>query len=226
MAPCVVSFSGRSGRPASAGSGPASNNPRQERSPWAKLENVVPLSPPDPELAGERIALRPFRIDDAADIAAACQDPDIPRFTFMPEAMTEAQAERYIERRLEQWNDGLHTFAITSPPADRCVGQIGIRLEFQHRRAEIFYWLERSARGQGLATDALELVTRWAFADHDIVRAHLITHLDNPASQRVAERCGFQREGVLRAWEPIRDDQPDVVMWSRLASDSSPDLPH
>jgi RimJ/RimL family protein N-acetyltransferase len=56
------------------------------------------------------------------------------------------------------------------------------------------------------------------------VRAHLITHLDNLASQRVAERCGYQREGVLRAWEPIKADQPDVVIWSRLASDPAPDL--
>lgn len=48
---------------------------------------------------------------------------------------------------------------------------------------------------------------------------HLITHLDNQASQRVAQRFGYHREGVLRAWAPTRDDQPDVVMWSRRASD-------
>ncbi|MCP4226097.1 MAG: GNAT family N-acetyltransferase, partial [Actinomycetia bacterium] len=157
-----------------------------------------------------------------AEIAESCQDPDIPRFTFMPEAMTEAQAREWIERRLERWPQGLCTFAVTIPPSDRCVGQVGVLLEGQFRRAETFYWLDSRARGQGVATEALNLVTEWAFTDHDIVRAKLITHPDNPASQRVAQRCGYQREGVLRAWEPVKNEQPDVVMWSRLVTDRPP----
>lgn len=140
----------------------------------------------------------------------------------MPDAMTEAQAREWIERRLELWSQGLFSFAITMPPDDRCVGQIGVYVEERFRLAETFYWLDRRVRGQGIAAEALDIVTRWVFDAHDIVRAHLITHLDNPASQRVAQRCGYQREGVLRAWEPIKDGQPDVMMWSRLASDPAP----
>lgn len=67
-------------------------------------------------------------------------------------------------------------------------------------------------------------MTEWAFRDHGIVRVQLVTHLDNERSQRVAERCGFRREGVLRAWEPVKDEQPDVVMWSRLINDPAPNL--
>lgn len=46
------------------------------------------------------------------------------------------------------------------------------------------------------------------------------------STTRVAERCGFSREGVLRAWEPVKDEQPDVVMWSRSVNDPAPDLGH
>jgi len=77
-------------------------------------------------------------------------------------------------------------------------------------------------RGRGIVTEALNLVVEWAFRDHDVVRIQLVTHLDNQRSQRVAARCGFQREGILRAWEPVKDNQPDVVMWSRLITDPSP----
>ena len=140
----------------------------------------------------------------------------------MPDAMTEVQAREWTERRLELWSQGLFSFAITMPSDTRCVGQIGVHVEDSFRRAETFYWLSRRVRGQGIATEALDLVTRWAFEEHQVARAHLITHLDNPASQRVAQRCGYRREGVLRAWEPIKDDQPDVVMWSRLTSDPAP----
>ena len=89
----------------------------------------------------------------------------------------------------------------------------------QFRRGEAFYWLDRRYRGQGITSEALNLITDWAFSEQGMARVHLVTHVDNPGSQRVAERCGFQREGVLRAWQAIKDDQPDVVMWSRLPGD-------
>lgn len=181
------------------------------------------LAPPDPPLAGARIVLRPFRDGDAPAIAAACQDPEIPRFTMMPEAMTVEQARRWVEVGLEWWPRGIARFAITVPPDDDCLGQIGVQFDPAMRRAEAFYWLDQHARGRGLAVEALDLVTRWAFDDHGIVRMQLATHLDNEASQQVAERCGYRREGVLRAWEPVKDGQPDVVMWSRLPADPGPD---
>ncbi len=178
--------------------------------------------PPEPPLRGDTIELRPFNSTDAVAIAEACEDPDIPRFTMMPEGMTREQARQWIVRGLDWWPRGLARFAITLPPSDVCVGQIGIQFDFPFRRAEAFYWLDRRARGRGIATEALNLVTGWAFRDHAIVRVQLVTHLDNVASQAVALRSGFTREGVLRAWEPVKNDQPDVVMWSRLAGDGLP----
>lgn len=180
------------------------------------------LVPPDPPLTSGRLVLRPFRVGDAAAIAAACQDPTIPRFTMMPDGMTEATARQWVEQGLVWWPKGIARFAVTMPPSDGCVGQIGVQIDTGARRAEAFYWLERRVRGQGIATEALNLVTGWVFRDHGIVRAQLVTHLDNVASQRVAERCGYRREGVLRGWEPVKDAQPDVVMWSRLVSDAAP----
>jgi RimJ/RimL family protein N-acetyltransferase len=101
-----------------------------------------------------------------------------------------------------------------------------VQFDFAARRAEAFYWLDRQVRGRGIAVEALNLVTEWAFRDYGIVRVQLVTHLDNERSQRVAERRGFSREGVLRAWEPVKDEQPDVVMWSRPIDDPAPDLGH
>jgi [ribosomal protein S5]-alanine N-acetyltransferase len=76
-----------------------------------------------------------------------------------------------------------------------------------------------AARGRGLATTALRLVSRWAVRELGIARVHLTAHVDNPASQRVAERAGFRREGVLRAWEEIRGERVDLVMFSLVGSD-------
>jgi RimJ/RimL family protein N-acetyltransferase len=184
------------------------------------------LVPPDPPLAGAQTLLRVFRVGDAAAIAESCRDPDIPRFTMMPDAMTEAQAREWVERGLEAWPRGLAHFAVTVPPSDECTGQVGMQFDFAARRAEAFYWLDRRVRGRGIAREALTLVTEWAFRDFEIRRVQLVTHLDNERSQRLARRCGFSREGVLRAWEPVKDTQPDLVMWSRLVSDPPPDPGH
>jgi RimJ/RimL family protein N-acetyltransferase len=162
-------------------------------------------------------------VSDAAAIAESCRDPDIPRFTLMPEGMTKEQARQWVHRSLEWWPRGVARFAITIQPSDECAGQIGLQFDFSARRAEAFYWLDRRVRGRGMACEALNLVTEWAFQDHEIVRVQLVTHLDNEASQGVAKRCGFTREGVLRAWEPVKNDHPDVVMWSRLVTDPTPD---
>ncbi len=180
---------------------------------------MQPVVPPDPPLAGSRVILRPFRTSDAAAIAQACQDPDIPRFTMMPAGMTEADAHVWIDRGLAWWPQGVARFAITTPPADDALGQMGIQFDEPMRRAEAFYWLDPKARGQGLAAEALDLVTEWAFCHFDVVRVQLVTMVDNHASQRVAERCGFEREGVLRAWQPVQDTQPDVVMYSRVRAE-------
>ena len=165
--------------------------------------------------------LRPFRLDDAAAVAEACQDPSIPEFTMMADDLSEEDARRWIANGLEWWPRGIARFAVTLPPDDVRVGQMGIQFDTQLRRAEAFYWLAPQVRGRGTATEALELVTAWAFQSNGVVRVQLVTHLNNAASQRVAVRCGFHREGILRAWEPVKAAQPDVIMWSRLATDGS-----
>jgi ribosomal-protein-alanine N-acetyltransferase len=163
--------------------------------------------------------LRPFRLDDAAAVAEACKDRSIPEFTMMADDLSEEDARRWIASGLEWWPRGVARFAVTLPPDDVCVGQVGVQFDAQFGRAEAFYWLAPQVRGRGIATEALELVAMWALQCDGVVRVQLVTHLNNAASQRVAVRCGFHREGILRAWEPVKATQPDVIMWSRLATD-------
>lgn len=99
---------------------------------------------------------------------------------------------------------------------------MGAFIDHPRRRAETFYWIDPIQRRRGITSEALILITDWVFANHDVVRAQLITHPENEASQRVAAKAGYQMEGTLRAWEPINETQPDVVMWSRLVTDPVP----
>jgi RimJ/RimL family protein N-acetyltransferase len=183
----------------------------------------MPWTPPDPPLQAEGVFLRPFRQDDAPSLVSACADPAIVRFTFMQEGLNQIEAEEWIERGNASWATGLVRMAIVDVH-DRLLGQIGLAINQHHRSAEAFYWLTADARGHGAATRALSLLAGWAF-DSGIERLFLLIHPENDASHRVAQRCGFSREGVLRSFEPFKGERPDLVSWSLLPDDACPSPP-
>jgi RimJ/RimL family protein N-acetyltransferase len=78
------------------------------------------------------------------------------------------------------------------------------------------YWLSPAARGRGLATRAVRLLARWAFGELGLARLELTCGPDNEASQQVAERCGFTREGLLRSHVPFKGGRRDSVLYSLL----------
>lgn len=82
--------------------------------------------------------------------------------------------------------------------------------------AAVGYWLAPEARGRGVATQAVRVLARWAFAELGLARLELTCSPDNEASQHVAGRCGFSREGLLRSHVPFKGDRRDSVIYSLL----------
>ena len=177
--------------------------------------------PPKPRLEAGDVALRPFQASDAAAVASACRDPEILRFTFMNDGLTEAEAGEWIHSRNERWPEGHPVFAVVDAHGDHLLGQVGLNFNPRHVSAEAFYWLDAPARGRGVAFRALSLLIDWGFSK-GIERVFLVIHPENNASNGLAARLGFTREGVLRSYEPIKGDRPDLVQWSLLPSDPRP----
>ena len=169
------------------------------------------LSPPNPPLGDDVIRLRPFRAEDAPDVTAACQDPEIQRWIpIIPVPYTEVHARGYILMTLQAWNDGTgYEFAIADAATDRFLGSIGLHLGSNPRSHAIGYLVAPEARGRGIATRALRLVTRWAFERLAIQRLALWTLPGNVASQAVAEKAGFRYEGLA----------PQLALRPRRAAD-------
>ena len=177
--------------------------------------------PPEPRLEAEGLALRPFRADDAPGVVAACRDSSILRFTFMQDGLTEAEAAEWIAGSNKRWADGYPRFAIVDPDDDRLLGQVGLNVNPRHVSAEGHYWVTASDRQRGVASRALGLVADWGFSN-GIHRLFLVIHPENVASNRLAAKLGFTREGVLRSYEPIKGQRPDLVSWSLLPDDPRP----
>jgi len=164
------------------------------------------------------VVLRPFRLNDVPAIAAACSDPEIARFTTeVPQPYSEAHARAFVRRCAEVLRAGsARPCAITAAETDVLLGAIEVRLG---EEGSIGYWVAPGARGRGVATRALVLLSRWAVTDGRVERLVLTTHPENVASQRVAARAGFAREGVLRSHIRFREGRRDSVLFSLLPSD-------
>ena len=171
---------------------------------------------PRMEVRGERVVLRPWRLEDVPAVTAACQDAEIARWlAFVPEPYTEEDARFYIEDCLRSGEDRV-PFAITDADTGGVIGSIEMRVN-RMLTGHIGYWLAAEARGRGLTTEALLALSRWGFDELGLGRVELVTDPENIASQRVAEKAGFTREGILRSILVNRDgSRRDGVMFSLL----------
>jgi len=176
--------------------------------------------PGDPLIDGPT-ALRPWRDSDLGALVDACRDPEIVRWTRVPERYSETDARSYMLQRYDAVMAGTSApFAIVAAGQETLLGSISLmRLAWEHRRGEVGYWLARGARGHGHATRAVGLICAWAFDSLGLERIDLLAATGNPLSQGVAERCGFTREATLRSYMRGKDGQQDMVAFGLLASD-------
>lgn len=175
--------------------------------------------PAEPLVSGDTV-LRPWRDSDAAAVTAACQDPEISRWTRVPDNYSESDARAFLLYRYDAMLAGTTApFAVVSQD-DTLLGSVSlIHLDWDHLRGEVGYWLAPEARGCGHATRAVRLISAWGFTSLRLERLDLLAATSNHRSQRVAERAGFTREAVLRAWYRSKSGQEDMVAFGLLRSD-------
>lgn len=153
------------------------------------------------------LVLRPWLPGDITVLLDAYRDPAIQAGSRAPVADA-AAAERWLRDQEEGRETGLrHSFAVVDTAlGDRPVGNVAlVRPAPGSAAAEVGYWTAAPARGRGIAPQALEALTDWAFtsfAAEGLVRLDLLHQVDNEASCRVAEKAGYGFAEVLPAHPP------------------------
>jgi RimJ/RimL family protein N-acetyltransferase len=156
-------------------------------------------------------------------VAAMVSDPDIVRFTRVPEPTPADFPQQWLAvydaGRRDGTREGFAAF-------DGDGAFVGVALAFGIDRdegeAELGYMVAPAARGRGMATARLRALTDWAFAETGVQRIRLVVDVENPASLRVAERAGYVREGVMRSVHFKNGRRIDAVLLSRLRNDPPP----
>jgi RimJ/RimL family protein N-acetyltransferase/ketosteroid isomerase-like protein len=147
-------------------------------------------------------------------------DPDVQRFTRVPQPCPPGFAAAWLQLYEEGRRDGTReAFAVVGADGAPLGVAVAPRIDREARTAELGYVVAREARGRGVAGEALRQLTDWALSKLELARLELLISVDNEASRRVAVRCGYVREGVLRSLHLKQDVRDDTEIWSRLASD-------
>lgn len=147
-------------------------------------------------------------------------DPEALRFTRIPVPTPPDFARSWLGRYERGRLDGTsEAFAVVEPDGEVVGLAMAPRIDRDARTVELGYLVAARARGRGVATQALQLITEWAFAELGALRLELLISVENDASKRVAARAGFVREGVLRSAHFKQGLREDTEIWSRLPID-------
>jgi RimJ/RimL family protein N-acetyltransferase len=173
-------------------------------------------------LSDRTIRLEPLSARHLEGLAELGRDAEVQRFTYVPSPWEEGFEQTWLEG-YEQAREGTRAaFAIVDEATREFAGFAAlVWIDPDAREAEAGYIVSPRARGRGIAARALRLLTEWALNDLALERVELRITPENLGSIRVAERCGYVREGVLRSVHFKEGERSDLVIYSRLPSDAA-----
>jgi len=160
------------------------------------------------------IQLRPKQIGDAKRFYEILNHED---FLYFPVSIESIEQEKaFLRNAIQDQKDG-KTLGCTVLYRKKVVGAVGFRFHPERRYVgEIGYFIDRAYWGRGFATEALQLLEQELFATHGVHRVELLTLKKNKASQRVAEKAGYKKEGISRGVILHGGKYQDAYLYARL----------
>jgi RimJ/RimL family protein N-acetyltransferase len=167
------------------------------------------------------IRLKPLDERWISDLEELVADPEALRFTRIREPPPPGFARDWISSYADGRRNGTRDGFAAIDEHGKFVG-VGLapRIEQDAAEVELGYIVVPEARGRGVATEILRLLTSWALEDLQAQRIYLTIDVENPASSVVAARCGYRLEGVMRSIHVKQGRRGDAELWSRLPTDA------
>jgi RimJ/RimL family protein N-acetyltransferase len=166
------------------------------------------------------VRLEPLGEQHLVDVSAMLADEDVLRYTRVPVPVPQGWEHEWLEFYEEGRREGKReAFAVVDGDGSFLGLGLAFGIDREGRQLELGYVVSPQARGRGVATRTLELLTDWAFSELDALRIELWISAGNAPSKRVAERAGYRYEGTLRSFHFKQGIRDDFEVWSRLATD-------
>lgn len=177
---------------------------------------------PRPQLQTDRLILQRFTRRDASTLDEAIRESLADLNQWLPWARldyTAADTTSFIRESIQAWKEDRawdYSVRLQSEPG-RHLGNVSLwTVSKLGKIAEIGYWIRSDETSKGICTEAVDRVLEEAFGALGYHKAVLRIAVGNGASDRVAQKLGFTREGVLREELLIRGNWVDHSLWSLL----------
>ena len=171
-------------------------------------------------LKGSNFVIRHIVSTDLSQLIPLLNDPDV-RGEYLPSAM---QSPVELERKIQtdgMANDSLVRFLIVEHSSNAVIGTIWHSKAVPYFNArEIGYTLSNEYRSQGIVTEAVHLLVRHLFSSTLVNRLEIRMDTRNQASEKVAIKCGFQKEGVSRGANFVRGQHVDMNLYALLRDEA------
>ena len=176
------------------------------------------------ELIEGPLLIRPYREEDASALYEAVREslPEVSRWLpWCHENYSLEESKEFVGSRETATHDGeWYSFAVFEREGGKFLGGVGLNFFNRvHQMANLGYWVRTSAAGRGVATDATRAVARFGFEELGLQRIEIVVAVGNLSSQRVAEKAGAAREGVLRKRLVINGEPQGAVLFSLVRED-------
>lgn len=163
----------------------------------------------------ERLLLRRFVLADASNVADICNTEEVYKGTLaLPHPYTEDSAIWWINHQDENFEkDYYYDYAITDKFTGELYGCMGMGIDLNSNMGEIGYWVDPNHWNKGIATEAVKAIIQFGF---EVKRFHKINarfFTYNPASGRVMEKAGMEREGLQKKHVWKIDKFEDIILY-------------
>jgi ribosomal-protein-serine acetyltransferase len=168
--------------------------------------------------------IRPYRITDIPLLYEAASESIEQVYPWLPwchPGYTLDESRSWVYYAIDAWAGASeYEFVIFHKTEKAFAGGVGLnQISMVYRMANLGYWVRSSKAGRGAATAATRLAAEFGFRRLGLKRIEIVVAVENKASQRVAEKVGATREGILRNRLYMHDRAFDAVMFSLIPSD-------
>ena len=158
-------------------------------------------------LESERLVLRPYELKDVPDVQRLANNKALADTTFLPYPYTLEAAENWIETHPKLIEEReVFPFAVILKGEAKLIGTMTLRIDQQHHKGELAYWIGQDYWGGGYATEAAKLVIHFGFQELQLNRIWAPIMSRNNASRGVLQKAGLTYEGTLKQ---------DILRWDR-----------
>ncbi|HEY94800.1 MAG TPA: GNAT family N-acetyltransferase [Dehalococcoidia bacterium] len=175
------------------------------------------------ELTDGYVTLRPFRPDDVDALYEAVQESIAGLLKYMPVWLSDYTLEECRSWIESQTGEESYTFATFDATNNKLLGGCGLRItDKSFGVADLSYWMRTNQTKRGFATSAALLLVQFGFNELNLNRIEIVVKTDNIPSQRVAEKLGAIKEGVMRNRIVLNARPYDAVVYSLIPQDLTP----